>query len=243
MKNLMKKHILLTAVMVPAFALAGCGSSGEAGQAGETDPATDQALNDQIMVNPDLANQNEGNAALTGGTDQSLPPENMTPEAIQDAQNKAFALVGGSEGMTKLPAPKQYGATVPETAALTAAAKAALTPGGSNCAEKVEYSAAWAAKLPTIFPIYPRGTTKEAAGTDAGACSLRVVSFLTPVPLKDVMAFYHSRAVTGGYGSEYSTSAGDNIVSGTKGKASFVVYGRRQSNGVTAVELITSGNK
>ncbi|GAA4644215.1 hypothetical protein GCM10023115_21750 [Pontixanthobacter gangjinensis] len=239
----MKKHLLLTAVLIPALALAGCTGASEEGQGNETDPATDQALNDQIMVNPDLANQNEGNAALTGGTDQSLPPENMTPAAIQDAQNKAFALLGGTEGMTKLPAPKQYGDAVPETAALTAAAKAALSPGAGNCADKVEYSAAWAAKLPSIFPVYPRGTAKEAAGTDAGACSLRVVSFLTPVPLQDVMSFYHSRAITGGYTSEYALSAGDNIVSGTKGEASYVVYGRRLKNGITEVELITSGNK
>ena len=33
----------------------------------------------------------------------------------------------------------------------------------------------------------------------------------------------------------------DTIVSGTKGKASYVVYGRRLSSGLTEVDLITNG--
>lgn len=237
----MSKRLLVSAAVLPIFALAACGDSAGEGEGGATDPTSEQALNDQIMVDPDLANQNEGNAALTGGGDQTIPPENMTPEAIQAAKDAAFALVGGSDGLKELPAPKQYGAEIPETAGLTAAARAAATPGGTDCAAGVEYSAAWAAKLPAIFPVYPRGTTKEAAGNDNGNCSLRVVSYLTPVPLDDVLTFYYSRATTGGYSAEHATAAGDNIISGKKGNASFVVYGRRLSSGLTQIELVTGG--
>ena len=57
---------------------------------------------------------------------------------------------------------------------------------------------AWAAKLPAAFPVYPRGNTQEAAGTDEGQCALRVVSFLTPVALEEVLAFYYTRARAAG---------------------------------------------
>lgn len=207
-----------------------------------TDPTSEQALNDQIMVDPDLANQNEGNAALTGGTDQSIPPENMTPEAIQKAKDAAFALMGGGEGFRELPEPKQFGQSIPEASMLSAATKAAAKLENGACADNAEYSAAWAAKLPAIFPVYPGGSTKEAAGTDSGACALRAVTYMTAVPLEDVLAFYFSRATTGGYRVEYAVADGDNIISGTKGNASVVVYGRRLSSGITEVDLITSGS-
>ncbi len=120
------------------------------------------------------------------------------------------------------------------------AAQAAVAPGGTNCESRVEYTTAWAAKLPGTFPVYPRGNTQEAAGTDEGGCALRVVSFLTPVPLKDVLAFYHTRALASGYSAEHVKAGGDNILSGTSGENAFVVYGRRLPSGVTEIDLITS---
>ncbi len=237
----MTKRLLMSVAILPIMAVAACGDGPSDGEGIDADPASEQALNDQIMVDPDLAGQNEANAALTGGTDQSLPPENMTPEAIQAARDAAFALVGGSDGFKDLPAAKQMGASIPETSALTAAARAAVAPGGANCAESAEYSAAWAAKLPAIFPVYPRGSTKEAAGTDMGQCSLRVVNYLSAVPMEEILKFYHSRALTGGYSSEYIQHDGDNIVSGTKGDASYVVYARQLPSGITEVDLVTTG--
>ena len=74
------------------------------------------------------------------------------------------------------------------------AARAANAPNGRPCAGMVEYTAAWAAKLPDAFPVYPRGAVQEAAGTDAGGCALRVVNFQTPVPVSEVMDFYFTRA-------------------------------------------------
>ncbi|MDN3645814.1 hypothetical protein QWY75_06315 [Pontixanthobacter aestiaquae] len=237
----MQNRFLLTTAHLPLLALAACGDSPADGESGAADPATEQALNEQIMVDPDLANQNEANAALTGGTDQSIPPENMTPEAIQAARDAAFALVGGSDGLTELPAPTQYSYPIPETATLTAASKAAITADGTKCAENVTYSASWAAKLPAIFPVYPRGATKDAAGTDQGDCALRAITFLTPVPLEEVLTFYYSRAKTAGYTTEYAVADQDTIVSGVKGGASYVVYGRRLSSGLTEIDLITNG--
>lgn len=233
---------VFAAAILPAMLLASCGDGGDDVAADtEMDPASQAALNDPIMVDPDLASQNESNSALTGTNDRSLPAELKTPAAIQSAREEAMALVGGSVNLKPAPKAKKITGNIPETAALTAAARAAVKPGGANCAEAAEYSAAWAARLPLAFPVYPRGSTQEAAGTDQGACALRVVNFLTPVPLDDVVSFYHTRARSAGYSSEHLIHGGDNIVSGTKGSASFVVYTRRQSNGLTEVDLVTSG--
>lgn len=232
----------LMVAIVPFMMLAGCGNGGDdAAPAGEMDPATQAALNDPIMVDPDLAGQNEANAALTGGGNGSLPAEARTPAAIKGAREDAMALVGGSVYLKPAPQPKNVSGDVPETAVLTAASRAAVLPDGADCASAAEYSAAWAARLPPTFPVYPRGSTQEAAGTDKGACSLRVVNFLTPVTLQEVLSFYYSRAINDGYKAEHLKVDGDNVVSGTKGGKAFVVYARKQPNGLTDVDLITSG--
>lgn len=237
----MKFRPAISVAILPLMMLAACGGNADdAPSDGEVDPATQAALNDPIMVDPDLAGQNEASAALTGGG-ASLPAELTTPSAIQGAKEEAMALVGGSVYLKPAPKAKVVAGEIPETAVLTAASRAAVLPNGTDCAAAVEYSAAWAARLPVIFPVYPRGSTQEAAGTDKGQCSLRVVNFLTPVGLDDVLSFYHSRAVNGGYTSEHLKVGIDNIISGTKGASSFVVYARKQANGLTDVDLVTSG--
>jgi hypothetical protein len=99
----------------------------------------------------------------------------------------------------------------------------------------------WAARLPAAFPVYPRGAVQEAAGTDASGCSLRVVNFVTPVPLGEVMDFYYSRARAAGFSAQRVLQDGDNVLGGVKGASSYVVYARRLPSGNTEVDLVTSG--
>ena len=149
-------------------------------------------------------------------------------------------MVGGASNLKPAPAARQLAADAPDTAGMVAAARALVQPGGTNCAQSAEYGSAWAAKLPSAFPVYPRGNTQEAAGTDEGECALRVVSFYTPVALDEVFAFYSTRARDAGYGVEHTRKEGDNILSGTKGDSAYVIYGRRLDQGVTQIDLVTS---
>ncbi len=231
-----------TIAAVLALALLGaCGSRADNGATTEADPASDAALNDQIMVDPDLANQNEGSGALTGAGERSIPVADRSPQAIAAAKREAAALVGGEGALRPVPAAREVAGEIPESATLSAASRAALSPGGANCGDGVQYSAGWAARLPEALPVYPRAATQEAAGNDTGGCSLRVINFITPVSLPDVLAFYHARAKGAGYSAEHLRKDGDNILSGTKGGAAYVVYGRTVAGGLTEVDLVTSG--
>ena len=78
-------------------------------------------------------------------------------------------------------------------------------------------------------------------GTDDSGCSLRVVNFVTPVPLGEVMDFYYSRARVAGFSAQRVLQDGDDVLGGVKGGASYVVYARRLPSGNTEVDLITSG--
>ncbi|PEQ12953.1 hypothetical protein B2G71_08950 [Novosphingobium sp. PC22D] len=219
--------------------LAGCNSSTEEKDAAEQDPALAGALGDQIMVDPDLAGQ-EGGAVSADGGQVELPPEQRSPEAVKAAIAEATKMAGGS--LKSAPQPASGGTSSLVESAATAAqvaqnSKAAKT----DCAEKVQYSTAWAAKLPTAFPVYPRGAVQEAAGTDSDGCKLRVVNFVTPVTPGDVIDFYYTRASAGGYGTEYRMDGSDHVLGGEKGGAAYLLYARKLKNGLTEVDLIASG--
>jgi hypothetical protein len=228
-------------LVAPIALLAACTVNPDAEDAdGAMDPASEQALNEDLMTDADLAGSNEANAALSGSSDSALPTINTSPEAIAAARSRAAELVGGADSLKPAPAPTPLSSTDIGTPAMRQAAQAAISPGGASCGEKVEYTTSWAAKLPETFPVYPSAGTVEAAGTDEGACMLRVVTFRSPVPLSDVLAFYHTRASGNGYSAEHVRSGGDNILSGVKGKSAYVVYGRRLPSGMTEIDLVTS---
>lgn len=231
----------LIACVAPLALLVACSERAEDEAADDAmDPASEQALNDELMTDPDMAGRNEANAALSGTGNAAIPNIDKSSRAIEAARARAAELVGGSGDLVRAPAAKTIAANAPDTGAMVAAARAAVAPGGANCAESVQYSSAWAAKLPAAFPVYPRANTQEAAGTDEGNCALRIVSFVTPVPLEDVLAFYATRAKGAGYSVDHAIKSGDNILSGTKAASAYVVYGRRLPAGVTQVDLVTT---
>ncbi|AKH42302.1 hypothetical protein FHS61_000072 [Altererythrobacter atlanticus] len=241
----MKRDLRFTMALplLAALGLSACGDSADEPQAAaEIDPALTGALGEQIMVDPDLIGQNRANnAASIASGDGSVPTLDLGPAAIEAARADALKLVGGQGQMRDAPEPREVAGALPENAALTAAARAAAAPGGSgDCAQKVEYTMQWAAKLPVSFPVYPRGAVQEAAGTDRDGCSLRVVNYQTPAPIGEVMNFYFTMASKAGFSAQHVLQDGDNVLGGVKDASSFVVYARRLANGATEVDLVTS---
>lgn len=222
--------------------LAACGESKEeAAPSAESDPALTGALGDQIMVDPDLAAQNRGNAVISGGGPASaeIPPEKATPEVAAAARAEAAAISGGK--LAAAPAAVS-GAEAVQAAATAEKVAAGAMPGGpGNCAAKVEYTMTWATRTPAPFPVYPRAHVTEAAGTDKDGCKLRVVNFVTPVAIDDVMSFYATRARMAGFAAGHAKAGSDNVLSGTKANSAYVVYARRRDNGMTEVDLVTNG--
>ncbi len=226
-----------------ALLLAGCGTEQPARFEPERDPALTAALAEPLMIDPDLVGQNRANsAAAMPSHDGSLPTIDRNPEAIAAARAEASRLVGGSGEMRRAPAARVVEGALPADAALTAAARAAASPNAdAECAARAEYTMQWAARMPAPFPVYPRGAVQEAAGTDAAGCALRVVNFVTPVPLDEVMDFYFTRAGAAGFTAERTLFDGEDVLAGTRGRASYVVYARRLPSGNTEVDLVTSG--
>ena len=229
-------------ILTALAALAACGRAADApATRGNDDPLVAAALADPIASDPELAAQNRANAAAAlPAVDGSVPTLDISAQAIAAARADALAALGGPEEMRSAPAPRRIAVTLPARARLRIVALAAAAATLQDCAAKLEYTAAWAAKLPVAFPVYPRGAVQEAAGTEAAGCSLRAVKFQTPVPLGDVIDFYFSQARKAGFSATHVVEDGDDVLAGTRGTAGYTVHARHLPSGATEVDLITS---
>lgn len=225
------------------LALAACGDGkDQADPNAERDPAVSGALSDPIMADPDLAQQNRGSAALSGGGPAAgeIPPDKRTPEEIEAARSAAVDLLGGATRSAPSPASSSDLSRLAQAGSAAAVAQA-LDLGGKGCAAALQYSAIWAARLPAALPVYPRGHVGEVAGVDMPSCKLRVVGFVTPVAAADVLDFYYTMATKAQLPAERSREGEDEVLRGGTAAQGYAVYVRSQKNGLTGVELVTSG--
>ncbi|MGV2496097.1 hypothetical protein [Pelagerythrobacter aerophilus] len=236
----MAKHRIAFCALL-ACVLAACGSEPPKVASRDIDPAVVAALNDQILTDPDLSRQNEANAALTGGIDDALPLVNDSPAAIDAAREEARALVGGRDRFRRLPSAGEPKAEVPLESRIAITARAAYAGASEACVRSFDRGFIWAARMPAPFPVYPRGATQEAAGSDAEGCALRAVNFRTPVSLEEVLAFYHTRALDAGFSSTLVKAGDESILRGSREDAFFALYAHADASGLTEADLVTHG--
>ena len=221
--------------------LAACAPDQPRKERAEQDPAISGALNEQLMTDPDLARINPENRAVVGGGPATapIPLEDRSPEAIARARADAAALLGRAAGSALPAATGNLAPARRDTPAL--AAFAALGSQAKPCADKLEYGFTWAARIPAALPIYPRGHAQDAGGTDRDGCALRSVRFVTPVPVAEVTAFYWAAARRAGLAAEHRMAGADHAVIARKGSATGVALIGQREDGLTQVDLVTSG--
>jgi hypothetical protein len=173
------------------------------------DPALTSALEDQILVDPNLVQQANPNTVR--------PPE--TPVQAQYPADGGSARGGQS---------------------------AAATAGGdvqtlSACGVPFNYGNQWAARLPAQFPAYPCGRVTEAAGSDRGACHIRVVTFTTPDPYNRVLEHYRSVAARAGFSAEQQARGDDQVLGGVNGVAAYYLIVTPTGAGSDVALIVNNG--
>ncbi|MEI9928377.1 MAG: hypothetical protein WDN44_12645 [Sphingomonas sp.] len=229
-------------VILP-LALAACSGSDDANNsdaaANGVDPALASALHDQIMVDPALGQQANGDSIRPPGQPYSagVPADGVA--ANGDTVNDG--------PLMHVPA----ATTADNSCAACAAARESSTLGGlaarqggvtGSCAANIQYGAGWAQRLPADLPLYPQARVTEAAGTDGGACQLRVVSFSSPQPIAAMLDWYYTKAVRAGYTAEHQVDGDEHILGGTRDRdaGAYVLYMSARPDGGTDVDLVAN---
>ncbi|TRD10521.1 hypothetical protein FGU71_00670 [Erythrobacter insulae] len=231
---------LVAVPLLAAMALPGCGSEAEpeaVQSVFSTDPLMARALNDPLMVDPDLAYRNEANAAVTVRYDHALPPLVATDELANQAREAARVELLNDGPIPELPfafdgdAPGNF-------ADLTDAGALLLAAGGPDpCAAALISGLRWAADMPGPSSIMPHGLVQQAAGVSDAKCTARVVRYVTPVDIGDVMQYHFTLADRARlrpiiYETPESSMIGDGRTE------QLVVHVRPGPGGMSAVDLI-----
>ena len=172
-----------------------------------SDPAMNDALEDAILVDPDLTDQANRNAirGANGAVDGSVPSGTG-----EDGRVAAKSVLGGK--MLSAPKPQQM---TSGDEGITLGDKAELQSARRNkpaCDEKLSYDMGWANRMPKEFSVYPKANVQEAASQ----CDFRVVSFTTATPIKSIVDFYYTQAKRNGYDAEYLLRGSEHVLGGTR---------------------------
>jgi len=195
------------------------------------DPALTAALRDQIMVDPSLTQSANAKAVR--------PPSRPDAGAIppQDIADPA----DGVDPKTLQSAPAAGDCPDCRTAAgaltLGELARRQRNRNMADCAQRLGYSATWAARMPADVPLYPDARVSEAAGAD---CGLRVVSFTSSAPVMKVLDWYYTRTSERGYSAGHQRDGVQHVLGGTRGDDAFILYASPHDGGGTDIDLVAN---
>lgn len=224
-------------------ALSACSGEAEQEDVNDTrDPLIEQALGDQLLADLDLASQNEANAALTVGFDSSIPPLLTGPESRAKARTAMRSLLLEGGEIADLPDPNGDAELQELKGALTAAERASRIGFAKECAERLNYSAIWAARLPDHAAIAPGGAVIEAAGNPQKQCNIRIISYVTDLPVDEALQFHFNMARRAELKPLYikGDGAGDeSAIQAISSKASIAVHASERGGFQTEVHIVS----
>ncbi|MGL4314614.1 MAG: hypothetical protein ACRCSO_11570 [Sphingomonas sp.] len=236
------------------LSLAACSRGGDAGNvdaldaeladrnnaANARDPAVVSALQDEIMVDPQLAQSANHDAVRPPARPYSAPvPADATvarpPAPVDPASLRRAPAADAKAGCPDCGAAKQ-------AVTLGALAQRQRNRATAACGGRIGYSTGWANRLPADVPLYPDARVIEAAGNSEGGCNLRVVSFSSPTPAQTLIDWYYTRVTQAGFSAERQTDGGRDILGGTRARdgGAYILYVTRRDDGGSDVDLITN---
>jgi hypothetical protein len=256
----LKNGLFALALGVSSLALVSCGNSDTKAKgidaldeklAGKgSDPAMNAALEDRILVDPELSESANSNMVKATDTplDGAVPPDTGY-EGDTSAASEALA----AAKLIRAPKPKLVADADCTTCVRTSsgqtledmAAMQGVKRGKGTCSDKLQYGAVWSTRMPAEFPIYPKGRVKEAGGVEGGLCDIRAVSFSTSASIESVADYYYTRAKRAGYSSDYELRKGEHVMGGTRDKdgGAFVVFLNPLPGGGTDVDLVANNGR
>ena len=202
------------------------------------DPYIARALNDPLMVDPDLAYRNEANAAITIGYDHALPSFKRSDETANAARETARLALLEDGPILDLPlASLEPGpASLAEEFSVEAVLDALDAP--LACRKGIRGDFRLAASMPEVALIMPHGMVRVAAAVEQPECDMRLVRYVTPASIEDALQWHYTLADREGMEPAFYSEPEASLISDRRGQF-LRVFARKTSGDLTAVDIIT----
>ncbi len=202
------------------------------------DPYLARALNDPLMVDPDLAYRNEANAAITIGFDHALPALRGSEETARAARETARLALLEDGPIPDLP--EAGSAPGPASLATAYSVEAVLeaVDAPPACRKDIRGDFALAASLPEVAALMPHAMVRVAAAVTQPDCDLRLVRYVTPASVTDALQFHYTMAERSGMEPKFYDRPEASLTADRRG--TFIkVFARETSGNLTAIDLVT----
>lgn len=236
----MRSQAILTASFL-VLSLSGCADSApveETSVVNEVDPYIARALNDPLMVDPDLAYRNEANAAITIGYDHALPSFKGTEESASAAREVARLELLEEGPIRDLPMPSLDAGPASLANQYGVEAVLQVVDAPPRCRTDIKGDFAYAASMPNIASVMPHGMVRVAAAVKAPDCDLRMVRYVTPVPIEDALQYHYTIASREGFEVSYFAEPEASLKADRRGTY-LRIFARATSGDLTAVDVVT----
>ncbi len=201
------------------------------------DPYIARALNDPLMVDPDLAYRNEANAAITIGYDHALPSFKRSEETASAARETARLALLEDGPILDLPlASLEPGpVSLAEQFGVEAVLEALEAP--VECRKDIRGDFALAASMPDVALILPHGMVRVAAAVEQPECNMRLVRYVTPASIEDALQWHYALAEREGMEPVFYSEPEASLFADRRGQF-LRVFARKTSGDLTAVDII-----
>lgn len=178
----------------------------------DVDPAVARALEDPILVDPDLIGQSNQGAVLPHN-----PPDTGAVPVDPSVPKAAGERPDGPDLGDRAP-------THP--------------PG---CAQGLAYGLSWSARLPADLPLPSGSQVEEAAGLETAQCHIRAVTLTHAAPPDEMLNFYRTTLKRAGYTISEQRSGREIWLKalGPHGQAAFLIVTPGKDKG-SLIDLMTN---
>lgn len=227
-------------LVLALLSMAGCGEE-------PVDEATDRmlmqdaqlsrALHDPLMVDPDLAWRNEANAIIAYRDGHPLPLFEARDDAAIRAREAARGELLRDGQIPSLPS-FTNGAGGVSLADLRLAGEMVEAVGAPReCVSRLQGDLLWSTRMPEEAPIMPHGMVQQAAGISAADCDVRVVRYLVPVAVDDVLEYHFTKVERARFDIALFDAPEKQLVAERRDRK-LVMSARPGPRGMTAVDLV-----
>jgi hypothetical protein len=204
----------------------------------EVDPYIARALNDPLMVDPDLAHRNEANAAITIGYDHALPSFKGSEEAASRARETARLELLEDGPISDLPFAQTDGGPASLAGQFGVSAVLATIGVPQECQSNIRGDFAYAASMPDVTRIMPHGMVRVAAAVEEPGCTLHLARYQTPASIEDVAQYHYNRIRRAGFEPSFFESPETSLIAHRRG-THVQVFARKSTGNLTSVDVIT----